>query len=72
MLQLCRLSKSSRALFISKRCIFLWRDALNRAVDLPGCPQDLTEPQYASLVFDKFCMVSNPTVVETLKFAFRE
>jgi len=65
LLKLCRLSKRSRALFLSKNCTAVWRDVLARVVDLPKCPRDLTEPQYASLVFDKFCMVSIPSPFST-------
>ncbi|KIM37628.1 hypothetical protein M413DRAFT_258597 [Hebeloma cylindrosporum] len=56
LLKLCRLSTGSRALFLSKNCTAVWRDVLAGQVDLPKCPRDLTGPQYASLIFDKFCM----------------
>ena len=61
LLKLCRLSKGSRALFLSKNSAAVWRNVLARVADLPKCPQDLTEPQYASLIFDKFCMASVPS-----------
>lgn len=33
--------------------------AAEQAIEIPACPPDLSCPQYASLIFDKFCMVSN-------------
>ncbi|KAF8956402.1 hypothetical protein BDZ97DRAFT_1925501 [Flammula alnicola] len=56
LLTLARLSKEFRALFMSRSSLSVWRRVLNQVPGLPECPRDLTEPQYASLVFEKFCM----------------
>ncbi|KAF8186280.1 hypothetical protein BJ912DRAFT_468674 [Pholiota molesta] len=56
LLTLARLSKEFRALFMSRSSLFIWRRVLGEVPDLPPCPQDLSEPQYASLMFEKFCM----------------
>lgn len=57
MLTLARLSKDFRALFMSRSSLSIWRRVLKDTPDLPLCPQDLSEPQYASLMFDRHCMV---------------
>lgn len=33
---------------------FVWTRVLESVLGLPGCPPDMTEPQYASLVFEPF------------------
>ena len=58
MLTLARLSKEFRGLFMSLSSLSIWRRVLKETPDLPPCPQELCEPQYASLMFDKHCMVS--------------
>ena len=40
----------------------IWRAALGRAEDLPPCPNDMSEPLYAALVFDQHCFVSATTL----------
>ncbi|PPR05798.1 hypothetical protein CVT26_010148 [Gymnopilus dilepis] len=57
LLSLSRVSKSFRTFFMSRSMQSLWRTVLEGVPYLPKCPEDLTEPQYASLVFDEFCMV---------------
>ena len=42
---------------MSKSATRVWLIAL-QGFGLPPCPEDLSPPQYASLLFDKFCMVS--------------
>ncbi|KAH8116084.1 hypothetical protein DFH11DRAFT_1506935 [Phellopilus nigrolimitatus] len=56
LLSMARSSKSLRELLMSKSSKQIWR-AAEDAVGLPECPPDLSSPQYASLIFDKFCMV---------------
>jgi hypothetical protein len=36
---------------------YVWRNARSRIVDLPECPSDLSEPQYANLIFYPYCHV---------------
>jgi hypothetical protein len=38
----------------------IWRAARGSFPDLPPCPPDLSEPEYARLVFDRDCHVSSP------------
>ena len=42
------MSKSSRP---------IWKTALDNVAELPPCPDDLSEPLYAALVFDVHCFV---------------
>ena len=44
---------------MSKESRRIWMTALGRAVDLPPCPSDMSEPLYAALVFDHHCFVSD-------------
>lgn len=41
-----------------RNSISVWRRARNNVIGLPECPDDLTEPQYAELVYGKTCFVS--------------
>ena len=49
---------------LAKRNRGIWVCARNN-LDLPmlACPNDLSEPRYASLVFDPFCTVSHSLTV---------
>ena len=42
---------------MKKNIISVWRSARANAIGLPACPDDLTEPQYAELVFGQHCHV---------------
>ena len=59
LLTLSRLSNEFRSLFMSRSSLAIWRRVLGQVPCLPECPTDLSEPQYASLLYDKFCMVRN-------------
>ena len=56
LLQLSRLSKQFRSIFASRSSIFVWQTVLRNA-DLK-CFNDLNEIQFASLLYDKCCMVN--------------
>lgn len=57
-LRMARTNKNMRNLLMSKAQKHIW-NAAEKAVRLPACPPDLSSPQYASLVYDTFCMVRN-------------
>lgn len=59
LLSLTRTSKSLRAVLLSRSSISIWKQAFGNVnpPGLPECPPDLTEPQYAELVFGKTCTV---------------
>jgi hypothetical protein len=54
LLHLSRISKQFRSIFASRSAIFVWKTALFN-VDLK-CYEDLNEIQFASFLYDKFCM----------------
>ncbi|KAG8769294.1 hypothetical protein FRC12_005049 [Ceratobasidium sp. 428] len=52
---LSRANKFFRQLLMSRSAIQTWRYALSNVPGLPPCPVELCEPQYAALVFSKYC-----------------
>lgn len=42
---------------MDKSSAFVWRSARRQVNGLPDCPDDLTEPEYANLVFYARCHV---------------
>lgn len=56
-LNLARTSKYFRQLLMSKRSRSVWR-AARTTIGLPDCPCELSEPQYANLIFSTDCQVS--------------
>ncbi|KAF9644141.1 hypothetical protein BDM02DRAFT_3103424 [Thelephora ganbajun] len=71
-LQLARASLGIRATLMSKNSVRVWITA-RRMIGMPECPPDLSEPQYASLVFEHICFVSNhaPCIEDLLPMGFR-
>ncbi|KAE9405746.1 hypothetical protein BT96DRAFT_988249 [Gymnopus androsaceus JB14] len=59
LLQLARSSKDLRGILMSKSSGSIWRIARENVRDLPPCPKDLNEPQYAHLLYDSYCHVCN-------------
>ena len=57
LLYLSRASHQLRSMFVSKTSLHMWRAARAQIKDLPNCPQDLSEPEYASLLFESTCQV---------------
>ncbi|KAG8221221.1 hypothetical protein J3R82DRAFT_1383 [Butyriboletus roseoflavus] len=57
LLNLARTCKSLRVLLMDKSSAFVWRTARRQVNGLPECPDDLTEPEYANLVFYARCHV---------------
>ncbi|KAI1784150.1 hypothetical protein LXA43DRAFT_1101711 [Ganoderma leucocontextum] len=58
LLHLSRVSTDFRAVLLAKQNKSVWVVARN-SLDppMPSCPDDLSEPKYASLAFDQFCMI---------------
>ncbi|GJE90700.1 hypothetical protein PsYK624_068440 [Phanerochaete sordida] len=58
LLALSRTSKALREFLLDGyNCHALWRGALDRVASLPPCPADISEPAYASLMFDTYCQI---------------
>jgi hypothetical protein len=52
-LHLSRVSTDFRALFMSRSAKHIWVAARTNVPGLPDCPEDLSEPRYAHLVFER-------------------
>ncbi|KAH9832250.1 uncharacterized protein C8Q71DRAFT_778105 [Rhodofomes roseus] len=55
LLNLARTSKPFRALLISRSSAGLWKASRRLVEGLPDCPNHLSEPAYANLVFSSHC-----------------
>ena len=58
LLHLARSSTILRTIVLSRHNVSVWKAALRNVDNLPACPIDMSEPQYAALVFDRHCFVS--------------
>ncbi|KAI0806939.1 hypothetical protein C8Q74DRAFT_1376023 [Fomes fomentarius] len=69
-LQLGRASKQLRSVLFSKSCRHVWiASRKNVHPQLPDCPHDLSEPKYAYLVFERFCMVCGSARATNVDYA---
>ena len=57
LIHLARASRVIRAHLMTKNASQVWKSARDN-LRLPPCPSDLSEPQYADLLFEKGCYVS--------------
>ncbi|KDQ07100.1 hypothetical protein BOTBODRAFT_39082 [Botryobasidium botryosum FD-172 SS1] len=71
LLHLARTSKTMRQLLMSKTSKFAWKSARQNVPYLPECPEDLSEPQYTSLLFDRDCHVCGTPRIQRVDFTFR-
>ncbi|KAF8162809.1 hypothetical protein B0H34DRAFT_295051 [Crassisporium funariophilum] len=55
LLHLARTTKDLRAILMKRSSISVWKSARSKIIDLPSCPDDLSEPQYAELAFGRRC-----------------
>ncbi|KAG6382012.1 hypothetical protein JVT61DRAFT_643 [Boletus reticuloceps] len=55
LLSLSRTCKSLREVLMDKSSTFVWKTARRQVDGLPDCPPDLTEQEYADLLFDARC-----------------
>ncbi|EMD38467.1 hypothetical protein CERSUDRAFT_82729 [Gelatoporia subvermispora B] len=70
-LHLARTSKALRNVLMRRSAISIWKEARSRIQDLPECPLDLSEPQYAHLLFDPHCHFCLTARVMTVLWACR-
>ncbi|PPR05980.1 hypothetical protein CVT24_004644 [Panaeolus cyanescens] len=71
LLTLSRTTKALRKTLLTREARWVWKSALGLLYyrGLPGCPDDLTEIQYVSLLFDshcQFCLVSPASEISYL------
>ncbi|KAK0205978.1 hypothetical protein DFS33DRAFT_546965 [Desarmillaria ectypa] len=57
LLHLCRTSKPLRAILLDRSTLSVWKRARRNLENLPDIIDDLSEPRYASLLFDKHCQL---------------
>ncbi|KAK0494977.1 hypothetical protein EDD18DRAFT_289815 [Armillaria luteobubalina] len=55
LLRLSRTTKDLRALLLRRSSTSVWKRARQNIEGLPPLPEDLSEPKYAHLAFDKYC-----------------
>lgn len=58
LLALARTCKDLRANMMHRSSAHVWRAARLNVEDLPPCPEDMSEPAYANLLFRTDCHVS--------------
>ncbi|KAJ3558977.1 hypothetical protein NM688_g614 [Phlebia brevispora] len=57
LLKLSRVCKDFRSFLMNKTSAVIWKAARKNIEGLPDCPEDLSEPQYANLMFSNHCHV---------------
>ncbi|KAG8790871.1 hypothetical protein FRC12_010795 [Ceratobasidium sp. 428] len=55
LLSLARSNKFFRSMLLQRSAVQMWHRAESSVPGLPPCPPDMYEPQYAALVFSKYC-----------------
>ncbi|CAE7217534.1 unnamed protein product [Rhizoctonia solani] len=67
-LSLSRLNKLFHGILMTRSVATLnaWRAAANNVPGLPPCPEDLCEPQYATLIYSKHCTMCGAGVVRPM------
>ncbi|KAF6764670.1 hypothetical protein DFP72DRAFT_868880 [Ephemerocybe angulata] len=74
LLNLSRTTKALRSILMRRSSADIWREALTNIDDLPPCPPDLNEAQWANLLFGKncyFCGRNTPAVNQTYAWQAR-
>ncbi|CAE6411684.1 unnamed protein product [Rhizoctonia solani] len=64
-LSLSRSNKFFRQMLMTRSVttLSIWRGAIENVPGLPPCPEDLCEPQYAALVYTKYCSMCGTRIV---------
>ncbi|EIW87300.1 hypothetical protein CONPUDRAFT_161870 [Coniophora puteana RWD-64-598 SS2] len=55
LLHLSRTTKPLRCILMHRSAVFVWKDALANVPDLPAAPEGMSQPKFASLMYDAFC-----------------
>ncbi|KAI0354354.1 hypothetical protein OH77DRAFT_1425915 [Trametes cingulata] len=71
LLRASRTSKDLRSVLLSRKNRFVWVASLAGVEGLPPCPEDMSEPAYASLLFDRFCALCGATRPSWVDYAIR-
>ncbi|KIM79363.1 hypothetical protein PILCRDRAFT_823618 [Piloderma croceum F 1598] len=70
-LQLSRVSKHFRTTFASQSSRHNWVAARRNISSMPDCPNDLSEPQYASLMFEHNCQACGKSRAQKTDYSLR-
>ncbi|KDN45775.1 hypothetical protein RSAG8_04608, partial [Rhizoctonia solani AG-8 WAC10335] len=67
-LSLSRSNKFFRQMLMTRSATTLniWRGAVEKIPGLPPCPEDLCEPQYAALIYTKYCSMCGTRIVKDM------
>ncbi|KDQ62076.1 hypothetical protein JAAARDRAFT_170240 [Jaapia argillacea MUCL 33604] len=71
LLRLSWTSKTLRSTLMSRSARSVWKQVLGNVPDLPPCPSDLTEAQYALLAFYPHCYYCGTPSVQTIAWYAR-
>ncbi|KAF8988735.1 hypothetical protein BDQ17DRAFT_1480692 [Cyathus striatus] len=72
LLHIARTTKTLRNTVLSRSATASWKLAFsNLASGLPACPNDMSEPSYASLLFENFCHKCLSGTCETIEWVLR-
>ncbi|KAJ7126990.1 hypothetical protein C8R44DRAFT_780134 [Mycena epipterygia] len=71
LLHLARTTKEIRGILMARSAAFIWKEARSHVEGLPDLPRDLSEPQYANLVFDCHCHKCLAMPVQTVIWSAR-
>lgn len=55
LLCLGRTNKAFRALVMHRSTKSVWKDSFALVDGVPACPEDISEPEWANLLFDGLC-----------------
>ncbi|KAF8986837.1 hypothetical protein BDQ17DRAFT_1491391 [Cyathus striatus] len=56
LVQLTRTSKAFKKFLLANSALFTWKIARSNLDGTPECPEDMSEPAYASLIFENHCL----------------
>ncbi|KAI0267132.1 hypothetical protein BC834DRAFT_1040925 [Gloeopeniophorella convolvens] len=72
LISLARVNKSFRRVLMSRGSSFLWKESYELVPDVPPCPEDMTEPAWAHLLFGgSYCYTCGAKSVHKVIFALR-
>ncbi|KAI4294683.1 hypothetical protein K525DRAFT_290413 [Schizophyllum commune Loenen D] len=71
LLNVSRTNKALRAMLMCRNARSVWKASFGNYPDIPPVPDDLNEPQYARLLFDKSCMECLAPNVSTVAWGAR-
>ncbi|KAG9025571.1 hypothetical protein FS837_004890 [Tulasnella sp. UAMH 9824] len=72
LLQLARSSRRLREILVSKDAKNIWRTSRTLIEGLPECPEDMNEPEYATLMFEIGCQEDRADFTEEMWLGVQE